>query len=310
MSLHQPVIFNSPSHPGRNVSYLHLNEGAAHTLLFCYGAADASLAVNVFQPFVESHPDLSVLCVDRWTQGDDVARSGQQLISELSEITLELLDFLHIQRFAIAAHSAGVYQLLDLARHAGAKRLTNLFFVCTHIPAPYTGSKLMEWMCTMPNSLFRMVTKLDSSLGDTWIASAFVGIFGKEEPEGDAENALVAPKARQRLVAQHIRTQFRDQKAARERLDIDYRIGYERFEGITNDTLMRLYKDCPIDPTWFTTNGDVFFGPESVHRMVEHLQKADWKIIVVPEGTHADIYFRVKVWEKMYTEIIAAKEGS
>jgi hypothetical protein len=306
MSL-QPIIFHSPSRPGRTVSYLHLNAIATHTLLFCYGAADHSLVLNSFQPFLDSHPDLSLLCVDRWTQGNDVARSGEQIISELSHITLELLDFLRIGRFAMAAHSAGVYQLIDLARNADVKRLTNLFFICTHIPAPYTGSRLMEWMCTMPSSLFKTITKLDSSLGDTWIANAFVGMFGKEETGEDATDELISTKAHQKFVNQSIRNANRDQKAAQERLDLDYRIGFERCKGITNDTLVRLYKDCPIPPTWFTTNGDVFFGPESVHRLVDHIQKSDWKVVVMPEGIHADIYFRTKVWEQMYAEISAAK---
>lgn len=105
MSLQQPTIFNSALHSGRNISYFHLNEGAPHTLIFCYGASSSSLILDVYQPFVESHPALSLLCVDRWTQGSKVARSGQRLFSELSEITLELLDFLKIKRFSVAAHS-------------------------------------------------------------------------------------------------------------------------------------------------------------------------------------------------------------
>jgi hypothetical protein len=305
MSLCEPTLFQSVSHPGYKVSYLHLNAGAAHTLLFCYGAAGSSVMLNLFRPFLESHTDLSLLCVDRWTQGEDVARSGLQLFLELREITLELLDVLNIGSFSIAAHSAGVYQLLDLAMHAGVDRVTNLFLMSPHIPEPYTNSRIMKWMCTMPNGLFKTITKLDSMLGNTWAGNLLVGIFSKEENIGDSKNALVAPRELQQLVSQRNICENNEKAAGQERCNIDYRIGYQRLDGISNATLTKLYRDCSTRTTWFTTNGEVFFGPESVHRIVQDIRKPDWEIVVLAEGTHADIYFRSQVWDRMYSEIAA-----
>lgn len=45
-------------------------------------------------------------------------RTGPALLSELTTITLELLDSLNVDRFSIASHSTGVYQQLHLAQRA------------------------------------------------------------------------------------------------------------------------------------------------------------------------------------------------
>ncbi|KAJ5223925.1 hypothetical protein N7468_008467 [Penicillium chermesinum] len=92
--------------------------------------------MGLYIPFSKIHPDLSLLCIDRWTQGPDAARSGPALLSELSSTTLELLDSLKVNTFSIAAHSAGVYQMLDLAEEAPG-RTQHVFPISTHTPAPY-----------------------------------------------------------------------------------------------------------------------------------------------------------------------------
>lgn len=302
MEIQQPVLFDSRSHPGQQVSYLHLNPGAPHTLLFCYGAGNSSVFLNFYQPFLESHPQLSVLCVDRWTHGNDVARTGPQMLTELSRITLELLDHLSIGKFAIASHSAGVYQQLDLATLVGAERVTHLFLICTHIPTPYTGSKLLKTMCAMPQPVFKAVTRSDASLGNTWIGKFVASVFTGEANEQGA-NALVMSKAHEKLVFKHIFNPKSHPERREERLDLDYAFTFVRIEGITNDTLLDLYKGSPIGFTWFTAEGDAFFGPEAVKKIGEDIPNVQTDMIIVPDASHADIYMRTQVWERMYSDM-------
>lgn len=306
MSLHQPVEFQSPSAPSQTVSYVHLNKGAPRTLLFCYGAAASSLVINLFESFVDSHPDLSLLSVDRWAQREHSTRTGISLLSDLSRITLELLDSLQIETFHIAGFSAGAYQLLDLARTAGTNRVGRVFPISTHIPASYTNSKVMRSMCTMPNFLFKTVTKLDSPLGKSWAGNLLVDAFKSVTSRQDSRDGLVVSKSREELVTQHIQNSPSpaDQKASQERFELDYSFVYERLEGVTGDTLTRLYADCPVAMTWIVADGDIFFGPESVRRIVEDLQKERVEVVVIPQTTHADVYLQLSVWEKMYSKIV------
>lgn len=165
----------------------------------------------------------------------------------------------------------------------------------------------MKWMCTMPSALFKGVTKLDSSLGNTWAGNFLVSLLAKAGNGGSGDDVFVASKTRQHSVSQLIITENSKQKAGQERLDLDYRLNYERIEGITNETLAALYRDRPIDLTWFTADGEVFFGPESIRQILGDIQKSSWEIVIVPEASHADIYFRSQVWDKMYTDMTAAE---
>lgn len=302
MDLHQPALFDSRSHPGQQVSYLHLNPDAPHTLLFCYGAGNSSVLLDFYQSWLESHPQLSLLCVDRWTHGKDVARSGPEMLAELSRITLELLDHLSIGRFAIASHSAGVYQQLDLAQRVGTERVTNLFLTCSHIPAPYTSSKVLKSMYTLPEPVFKRLMRMDATLGNTWIGKFVASVFTGEANE-QGGNALVMPKSREKLVMKNIFNPKTHPERREERLDLDYALSFVRIEGITNDTLADIYKGSPIDLTWFTAEGDAFFGPEAVQKIVKDIPNVRTEMIVVPDASHADIYMRTQVWERIYNDM-------
>lgn len=304
MSLHQPVRFQSPSTPSQTVSYVHLNRGAPRTLIFCYGAAASSLVINLFESFVESHPDLSLLSIDRWAQSEQSPRNGISLLSDLTRITVELLDSLKIERFNIAGFSAGAYQLLDLARTAGPDRVANVFPISTHIPASYTDSKVMRSMCTMPNFLFKAVTRLDSPLGKSWAGNVLVDVFKSLTSRQESRDGLVVSKSREDLVAHQIQNSSADQKASQERFEIDYSFVYERLPGITGDTLTKLYADCPVAMTWIVADGDIFFGPGSVERILKDLQKEQVEVVVIPQTTHADVYLQLSVWERMYKKIV------
>lgn len=289
----------------RTVYYVHLNQGAPHTLVYCYGAGGSSFLIGLFEPFLDSHPDLSLICIDRWVQGKDAARTGPAILTELSTITLELLDTLNIDQFSIAAHSAGAYQMFDLARYA-PQRVEHVFPICTHIPAAYTGSKIMEFMCTMPVFMFKAITKLDSGSAPKWLADMVIDLMTKSTDGNGNEGVWVISGERKKLVLEQKDTgrgHMRD-----ERVDLDYRLGYERLEGVTREVLTDLYRGCPIDMTWFTTDNDVFFGLESARRMSKDI-KAKTEIVDVPGATHADVMLRTQVWDAMHRKIVREPEA-
>ncbi|KAJ5677925.1 uncharacterized protein N7477_003558 [Penicillium maclennaniae] len=249
--------FESPSNPNRSITYAHLNSGAQHTLLFCYGAASNSLTTTLYETFLESHADLSLLCVDRWTQGKDAARTGPALLSELTSITLELLDSLKIDHFSIASHSAGVYQQLHLAQSA-SERVEHVFPISSHIPGPYTDSKIMNAMCSMPDFLFKPITNLDSTMSNTFIGKTFVNMMAKKRGK-DNDRLYVSSSENMRLVHERIIAERAINPVRAEASDVDYRFVYGRIEGINADYLAGLYRDCPVRITWYTSDGDVFF---------------------------------------------------
>jgi hypothetical protein len=203
--------------------------------------------LSLYEGFIQTHPDLSLLCIDRWTQGKDVARTGPALLSELTTVTLELLDSLNVDRFSIASHSAGVYQQLHLAQSAPG-RVVYVFPISSHIPATYTQSKIMDAMCSMPDFLFKPITKLDSTLANSWIAKAFVGLMAKKADEGD-KDVFVASSANMRAMHDRVIADRVTNRARAEALDVDHRFGYGRIEGVTVDFLTRLYQDCPVGIT-------------------------------------------------------------
>lgn len=266
--------------------------------------------MGLFEPFLHSHPDLSLLCIDRWVQGKDPARTGPALFTELSAITLDLLDTLHIDHFSIAAHSAGAYSMLDLVRMAPPGRVEHVFPICTHIPAAYTGSRIMEAMCTMPGLMFRVLTKLDSGGAPEWLEDLVIGLWTKGEKkagDGDGdegeERVFMISREKKKLVLEQMKNDLFGGNLRKERMDLDYRVGYERVEGITREVLTDLYRDCPVDITWFTTDGDIFFGLKSAHRISEEI-KAKTEIVDISGATHADIMLRTQVWETMHLKIV------
>ncbi|KAJ5140090.1 hypothetical protein N7448_003498 [Penicillium atrosanguineum] len=300
--------FQSPSNPDRSITYAHLNIGAQHTLIFCYGAASNSLVLSLYEPFLESHADLSLLCVDRWTQGKDAARTGPALLSELTSITLELLDSLKIDHFSIASHSAGVYQQLHLAQSAPT-RVDHVFPISSHIPEPYTDSKIMNVMCSMPDFLFKPITKLDATMANTWIGKKFVGMMAKKDDE-EKNDLYISSSENMKPIHERIITECAANPVRAEASNIDYRFGYGRIEGVKADFLTGLYRDSPVGITWYTSDGEVFFGPKCVERIAKDMDKVEVEIVNVPGATHADIYVRKDVWEGMYARMTRGREAS
>jgi hypothetical protein len=94
----------------------------------------------------------------------------------LTQITLELLAELKIAKFSISAHSAGAYQMFNLVISAES-RIQHIFPISTHIPAPFTTSKVMSSMCTMPAIIFNGITRLESSLANTATKKLFLKVI-------------------------------------------------------------------------------------------------------------------------------------
>jgi hypothetical protein len=167
----------------------------------------------------------------------------------------------------------------------------------------------MDAMCSMPDFLFKPITKLDSTLANSWIAKAFVGLMAEKADEGD-EDVVVASAANMRAMHDRVIADRVTTRARAEALDVDYRFGYGRIEGVTVDFLTRLYQDCPVGITWYTSDGDVFFGPKYAERIVKDMDRVRTEIINVPEATHADIYLRKDVWEAMHAKITEGRDAS
>lgn len=261
--------------------------------------------MGLYEPFSTTHKDLSLLCVDRWVQGQEAARSGPALFSELSTITLELLDTLRIDKFSIAAHSAGAYQMFDLAQ-AAPDRVQSVFPISTHIPAPYTESRVMNAMCTMPEFLFKTVTKADSSLGNTWIGKAVDKMLSSRPVESEEEQRRFVCSRAERDRVFSVLADGKGSQDSKERFELDYNMGYNRIEGITVDVLAKLYRKCAVGVKWFVTDGDVFFGPKAAARMAKEMDQTKVEFVDVPGATHADIYMLTEVWEGMYSKIISS----
>lgn len=117
------------------------------------------------------------------------------------------------------------------------------------------------------------------------------------------------PDARQRLLNQ-------------ERHELDYAFAYARLPGVPVDQLMQSYLDIgtwkDVKTIWLTCISDVFFGPESVDRVVREIDKSRdedrqgeepqrrnvVEVVVVEDASHADIFRRRGVWDTMYEAIV------
>lgn len=306
--------FVSPSNPSHKIQYSQLNSGAPQTLLFCYGAGDCAVTITLYQEFIRTHPQLSMVCIDRWTLPTSsdaaVARSGLELLSELTSITVELLDSLTVQNFSIAAHSAGVYPMIHLADSVPA-RVNHLFPICTHVPPPFSASKVLSWMCTMPTLLFNGITKLDSG-GDTdsTIDSLKNYVLGSRGSGQHGRDRFVDTLALQELLKQY-RPGPEQSAAAKERQSLDYQLVYSRLPGIDNKALADIYmslREHSIPVTWFTSHGDAFFGPPSVERLIDAtgIQKGI-EVVIVEGAKHSDIHFRREVWDEMHRRMVAVE---
>lgn len=192
--------------------------------------------------------------------------------------------------------------MLDLAGCSPPGRVEHIFPISTHIPAVFTGSKIMESMCTMPEFLFRAVTKLDSGVAPKWLEDIVLGwMANREKSEGE----LVLSVEERKVVMKELEGLRDGDGKFVERERIDYRMGYGRVQGITQEILTGLYRDCLVEMLWFTTDGEVFFGPEPVKRISGEM-KACVEVVNVPQATHANIMLRTQVWDAIYAKITAS----
>ncbi|TAQ91378.1 hypothetical protein B7494_g330 [Chlorociboria aeruginascens] len=301
MTLLLPIPFTSPTNPALAIQYTHLNPQGTNILVYCYGAGGTSVSLTQYQDLTTAHPTLSILCIERWVQGATASTSGLSLFSELSTLTLELLSSLHIQTFSIAAHSAGAYQALHLASCCPEK-VKRLFPISTHIPASFTNSKIMNWMCTMPSFLFTTVTAVDQlDVQGTKAEKVLLSVLGGKKIAHVEGQDFVDSKSLRDLVGAY-KPDAAQVALQKQRLDIDYRFGYCRVPGIGMQELVGLYRGCKVDATWFATNGDVFFGPESVHRMMGVMENSV-ELVVIEGATHADIFLRKEVWQRILEDM-------
>lgn len=321
LQLLEEHFFASPSNPSTGINYTHLNPGAQHTLIFCYGAGGRALDLTLYQNFTAEHADLSLLCIDRYSLPSPHSsqnsakplwseRAPSTLLPDLSNLTLELLDALQIRSFSVAAHSAGVYQMLDLVRaSSGTDRIQHIFPLCTHIPRPFTASKVMDLLSASPAPIFRTITALDSA-GGTF--GRVVGKLFLTSPQNSTNTLVVTPDL-QRVVEAYAPSAA--QRAIHdERRRVDYDFVYTRLPDVTSESLMEIYRNISScakgSVVWFTTDGDVFFGPASARRLLDAIsadsatqQDVEVEVVNVSDASHADILFRRDVWEHMYERI-------
>jgi pimeloyl-ACP methyl ester carboxylesterase len=302
MTLQLPLLFNSPSDSRHQIHYVHLNSSAQHTLLLCYGAGGSSTFLTLYQDYLTSHPKLGLLCVDRWALGQDIT-AGPALLSSLSSITVELLDHLSIPKISVAAHSAGAYEALDFINRFPERTTGHVFPICTHIPAPYTGSKIMSWICTMPEPLFAAVTAIDQ-LSDTKVERLWLRLVGSPKTERIDDGTFVDSQ-KLRSILENYKPDKEEVALHKARLDLDYRLGYSRIPGIRVDDLVELYKDCKLDLIWFTCEADIFFGPASVERITKDMTSCKVEVVLVEGASHSDIFLRKELWDRIYEQITA-----
>jgi len=160
----------------------------------------------------------------------------------------------------------------------------------------------MTAMCTVPGFVFRSVMYVDQ-LSDTPVERIFLRLVGSKKADQDAPGVFVDDRSLREVLSAYNAPP--EQVALRkERADLDYRQGYTRIPGITLEVLEQLYVNCSAKVTWFTCDADVFFGPKSVQRIKEKMSNAQIEIVLVPEASHADIFMRSGVWERICAETV------
>lgn len=303
--------FVSRSNPSHRITYIQLNAGAPQSVLFCYGAGDDSATLTLYQEFIRVHPQLSLICVDRWTLPTSpdavVSRSGFGLLSEFTSTTIELLDSLQVQKFSIAAHSAGAYPMLYMAKII-PDRVEHLFPICTHIPPPYNASWILSCLCSAPALLFNAITKLDSG-GYTNPTIERLGklVLGNSKDGPHDRDEFIDTPLLQDLLKEY-RASPELSAAREERRSLDYQLVYSRMPDVDSKALADIYmslKQHSIPVTWFTSNDDPFFGPASVRRLLDTIAKREGiEVVVVAKAKHSDIHFRNEVWNNIYERVM------
>ena len=161
----------------------------------------------------------------------------------------------------------------------------------------------------MPDFLFNSITKLDSSLADTWAEALFLKVVGSRKADRDDDDdeggTLFVHSKRLRDLLDQYKPDEKQVASMKETLDLDYRLGYTRIPGITMQVLTEFYTKCPssVKITWFTCKADIFFGPASVKRLAEQMEAAV-ETIVIKDASHSDIFLRTEVWQMMVERIM------
>jgi pimeloyl-ACP methyl ester carboxylesterase len=143
-------------------------------------------------------------------------------------------------------------------------------------------------------------------MANTWIGKAFISIMAKADAEKD--KLYISSSGKMKAVHEQVIAE-RMAPARAEASDIDYRFVYGRIEEVSVESLAKLYRVCPVGITWYTSDGEVFFGPQFVEQIAKDLEKAQVEIVNVPGATHADIYVRKDVWESMYAKMTQGRES-
>ncbi|GAB7336730.1 hypothetical protein MBLNU13_g10830t1 [Cladosporium sp. NU13] len=133
----------------------------------------------------------------------------------------------------------------------------------------------------MPEPLFKTLTRVDSSVSGTWLGVWMAGAKLRSAPAAQLRKELSNYKASE------------DETRARsERQDLDYRIIYERFEGIDYEQLVNMYRHL-------TTLDSM--------TKVEVNARSTVKICVVDGATHSEIHESSVVWDVIAQSLGLAK---
>lgn len=155
----------------------------------------------------------------------------------------------------------------------------------------------------MPSFLFSAVGTIDK-LSDTKAERLWLQLIGSPKIENLDDGKFVHSK-KLREVLQDYQSEKKEWVMLKERLDLDYRLGYSRVPGIEMQDLVGLYRSCGGDAVWFTCQADVFFGPASVERISKDMKSCKVEVVPVEGACHSDIYLRSEVWEKIYERVMA-----
>lgn len=293
MELLKASRFESVVSLGQSVTFVQFNAGAPYTVLYCYGAGNTSFSANLYQDYLHKNKDVSMICIDRWCLG---STSPPELwLRDLSAITAELLQRLSVSTVVIAAHSAGIYQALDLASRY-PELVKVIYAMCSHIPVRQTNSSLLNLLTKMPNSVLDLVGRLDS----VDLPRKFARIL--PQPDEDASEESVVTIQTRSLVRKHIVSE-EESRMSNVRREADYTFIFEKKQNVTGSFLLDLYTNCDTPITWFTSTRDSFFGPDAARAILAMSKTPGSEVIEVNSANHGNILFKSRVWDKIISNL-------
>ena len=159
----------------------------------------------------------------------------------------------------------------------------------------------------MPGFLFAAVTTIDQ-LSDTKAERMWLRLIGSPKI-GRVDDGRFVDSKKLRSVLESYKPDRKEMVLRKERLDLDYRLGFSRIPGIKVEDLVELYRSCKVDLVWFTCHADVFFGPASVERIAKEMKSCGVEVVLVEGACHSDIFLRSEVWERIYERIMTGSNG-